>query len=149
MLIEVLVLDRDGGVAQGRADLLQLYRADARALRIPLLDQLAVAIDEADRSGANVELAGIRQGGQRIREGPQYQDQDQPAGDDRRLQPLVVGVRPPFGQSPSGRLGCRRALSRLERGWTRLSHLPPGWRDARSEERRVGIGVSYGGESRG
>ena len=130
MLIEVLVFDRDSGVAQGRADLLELHRADARALGIPLLDQGAVAIDEAYRSGANVELAGIRQRRQGIGEGAQHQEQDQTAGDRGRLQPLVVGVRPPFGQSPAGRLGCGRAFSRLDHGWTRFSHLPPGGRSA-------------------
>src|SRR5205823_1266352 len=108
MLIEVLVFDRDSGVAQGRADLLELYRADTRALRITLLDQCAITIDEAYRSGANVELAGIRQrrqsiaGSQRRQRGLCGADQQAPRDALLRLD-FDFGLAVCFDDPPLGR----------------------------------------------
>jgi hypothetical protein len=68
VLVEVLVFDGDGGVAQRRADLVEVDRADPSALRVAFFDELTVAIEQFYASGGQVELARIGQRGHRVRE---------------------------------------------------------------------------------
>jgi hypothetical protein len=107
VLVEVLVFDRDGGLAQQRADLRELDRVDAGALGVAFLDLRAVTVLDQDGAGGKVELAGIGQCGRGIGEGTEDEDEKESRDDGGELQPAPLIVLPPLTQVPAatGRRG--------------------------------------------
>ena len=108
VLIKVLIFHRDGRVAEVGTDLFfQLDRRDTNALRVALLDRRAVAVDDLHVAPGQVHPAGIRQGGEGIGEGAQYEQQDQAADDAGQHQPVAPVLEPgrPAPRSPACRLG--------------------------------------------
>src|SRR5207302_11474410 len=98
----------NGRVADIGADLSELDGTHPGALRVARLDQRSMPIVDSNRARRQVQFAGIRQGGERVREGGQDEEEDQAAGDGRHLQPSSVAGRQPFGEAPAWETPARR-----------------------------------------
>ena len=94
VLVEVPVLHRDRRVAEIGTDFVQLDRDYADALRVALLDQSAMAVDDLDVAAREVQPAGIGEGGEGIREGAEDQQQDQDRDDADQRHPVAPDLQP-------------------------------------------------------